>query len=368
MRPTRPTSQPKPPMRHRNPLKPTKPKRRINWSRVFAFGVLPAAGAAAGAGRGLPEVEGQFGRATARSHASSRCRPPRTARSRCCRTSPTPWSSSSARARDLLTGDFRDSYTSLTNDVVIPGAKQKQISAVATVPAVASVSADPRHAVVLVFVNQTVIVGTGRADRHRVQCAGDAGQGRRPLADLQVRPGVSVTATAQLARRRGAGRAAAGADLGAGRRANSVVPARFPRHRLRLAQGGAALVDAGWRVVAPFMRGYAPSSLPSDGSYHVGALMDDALRVLDAAGPTGRDVFIGHDWGAIAGAGLAAMPDSPFTKAVIMSVPRPRRSGRSSRVPACAPGWPRNCRASCFAAGTSCTSNCPGCQSVPRRG
>jgi len=82
-----------------------------------------------------------------------------------------------------------------------------------------------------------------------------------------------------------------------------------------------ALVDVGWRVVAPFMRGYVPSSLPSDGSYHVGAYMDDALRVLDAAGPTGRDVLIGHDWGAIAGAGLAAMPDSPFTKAVIMSVP-----------------------------------------------
>jgi pimeloyl-ACP methyl ester carboxylesterase len=81
------------------------------------------------------------------------------------------------------------------------------------------------------------------------------------------------------------------------------------------------LVDAGWRVVAPFMRGYAPSSLSADGSYHVGALMDDALRVLDAVGPTGRDVLIGHDWGAIAGAGLAAMPNSPFSKAVIMSVP-----------------------------------------------
>ena len=82
-----------------------------------------------------------------------------------------------------------------------------------------------------------------------------------------------------------------------------------------------AMADAGWRVIAPFMRGYAPSSVSSDGSYHVGALMDDALRVLDAAGPTGRDVLIGHDWGAIAGAGLAAMPDSPFRKAVIMSVP-----------------------------------------------
>lgn len=62
-------------------------------------------------------------------------------------------------SRDLLTGDFRDSYTQLTNDVVIPGSKEKQISAVASVPAVASVSADPKHAVVLVFVNQSVIVG-----------------------------------------------------------------------------------------------------------------------------------------------------------------------------------------------------------------
>ncbi len=81
------------------------------------------------------------------------------------------------------------------------------------------------------------------------------------------------------------------------------------------------LVESGWRVVAPFMRGYAPSSIPADGSYHVGALMDDALRVRSAAGGTERDVVIGHDWGAIAATGLAAMPDSPFAKAVIMSVP-----------------------------------------------
>jgi pimeloyl-ACP methyl ester carboxylesterase len=81
------------------------------------------------------------------------------------------------------------------------------------------------------------------------------------------------------------------------------------------------LIESGWRVVAPFMRGYAPSSIPVDGSYHVGALMDDALRVRAAAGGTDRDVVIGHDWGAIAATGLAAMPDSPFAKAVIMSVP-----------------------------------------------
>ena len=93
------------------------------------------------------------------------------------------------------------------------------------------------------------------------------------------------------------------------------------------------LVDAGWRVVAPFLRGYAPSSLPSDGSYHVGALMDDALRVLQAAGPTGRDVLIAHDWGAIAGAGLVAMPDSPFAKAAIMSVPMGAAFRPLGRVP-----------------------------------
>lgn len=62
-------------------------------------------------------------------------------------------------ARDRLTGTFKDSYTQLTHDVVIPGAKQRHISAVATVPAVASVSATANHAVVLVFVNQTVVVG-----------------------------------------------------------------------------------------------------------------------------------------------------------------------------------------------------------------
>ena len=93
------------------------------------------------------------------------------------------------------------------------------------------------------------------------------------------------------------------------------------------------LSSAGWRVVAPFMRGYAPSTIPSDGSYHVGALMDDALRVLDAIGPTGRDVIIGHDWGAIAAAGLASMPDSPFTKAVIMSVPPAASFRPLARVP-----------------------------------
>ena len=92
------------------------------------------------------------------------------------------------------------------------------------------------------------------------------------------------------------------------------------------------LVAAGYRVVAPFMRGYVPSSTSTDAAYHMGALMDDALRVHAASNPTDADVVIGHDWGAIAATGLAAMPDSPFRKAVVMSVP-PSATLRAARRP-----------------------------------
>ncbi|ULP41592.1 hypothetical protein [Mycobacterium lentiflavum] len=75
-------------------------------------------------------------------------------------------------ARDRLTGPLRDSYTSLTRDVVIPGAKQRHVSAAATVAAAAPVSSSANHAVVLEFVNQTIIMGndppTNTASRVRV--------------------------------------------------------------------------------------------------------------------------------------------------------------------------------------------------------
>jgi Mce-associated membrane protein len=64
-------------------------------------------------------------------------------------------------ARSRLTGAFLDAYTKLTHDVVIPGAKQKQISAVASIPAAASTSTTADHAIVLLFVDQTVVVGQG---------------------------------------------------------------------------------------------------------------------------------------------------------------------------------------------------------------
>jgi Mce-associated membrane protein len=62
-------------------------------------------------------------------------------------------------AQNRLTGQFKDVYGSLIHDMVIPGSKEKQISAVATVPAAASLSVTENRGVVLVFVNQTVTIG-----------------------------------------------------------------------------------------------------------------------------------------------------------------------------------------------------------------
>ncbi|MDT5347754.1 MAG: Mce-associated rane protein [Mycobacterium sp.] len=61
-------------------------------------------------------------------------------------------------AASLLTGNFRESYSKLTHDVVIPGAKQKNITAVAQVPAAGVESLTTDKASTIVFVNQTVTV------------------------------------------------------------------------------------------------------------------------------------------------------------------------------------------------------------------
>lgn len=64
-----------------------------------------------------------------------------------------------SEAQQLLTGGFRDSYSELIRDVVIPGARERRISAVATVPAAAAVTTTETRAVVVLFVNQTIVVG-----------------------------------------------------------------------------------------------------------------------------------------------------------------------------------------------------------------
>ena len=81
------------------------------------------------------------------------------------------------------------------------------------------------------------------------------------------------------------------------------------------------LASAGFRVVAPFMRGYAPSGVPKDGDYSVRALAKDAVALHELLGGDDEAVLVGHDWGAVAAGLLAGDPDSPFGRVVALAVP-----------------------------------------------
>src|SRR3954452_11845728 len=82
-----------------------------------------------------------------------------------------------------------------------------------------------------------------------------------------------------------------------------------------------ALADAGYRAVAPFMRGYAPTAVPADGRYSGPALARDAIRLHEALGGGAGAVLIGHDWGATAVYPAASAEPGRFSKVVAMAVP-----------------------------------------------
>lgn len=134
------------------------PKSRVAWAKVFAFGVVPvilvllvAAVAVLGYlnvdNKRLASAQSDAVRAASDSTVTLLSYRPDSVRQQL------------TDARNLLTGQFKDDYTSLTDSVVIPEAEKQRVSAVATVPRVAPVSTELEHAVVLVFVNQTVVIG-----------------------------------------------------------------------------------------------------------------------------------------------------------------------------------------------------------------
>jgi pimeloyl-ACP methyl ester carboxylesterase len=84
---------------------------------------------------------------------------------------------------------------------------------------------------------------------------------------------------------------------------------------------GPYLVERGWYAVAPYLRGYAPSSLASDGSYQVGALARDAIELRDALRGDERTVIIGHDWGSMAACGASNAAPEKFAAVVLLAVP-----------------------------------------------
>lgn len=82
-----------------------------------------------------------------------------------------------------------------------------------------------------------------------------------------------------------------------------------------------ALVEGGYRVIAPDQRGYGRSTRPEAiEDYDIVHLTDDLLGILDDAG-TEQAVFVGHDWGAMVVWALAQRAPERVAGVVGMSVP-----------------------------------------------
>ena len=84
-----------------------------------------------------------------------------------------------------------------------------------------------------------------------------------------------------------------------------------------------ALAGAGYHAVAPWLRGYAPTSLAADGVYHQAALGADACALHEALGGDERAVIVGHDWGAFAVYCAAPYQPERWHRAVVLAIPPP---------------------------------------------
>lgn len=87
-----------------------------------------------------------------------------------------------------------------------------------------------------------------------------------------------------------------------------------------------ALVQAGYRVVVPEMKGFGESARPEDiAAYDLLSLTADMVGLLDELGEDDA-VFVGHDWGATVVWGLAQIHPGRVRAVAGLSVPFAPRS------------------------------------------
>lgn len=97
------------------------------------------------------------------------------------------------------------------------------------------------------------------------------------------------------------------------------------RHQIPL------LVEMGYKVWAPNLRGYGGSSKPEGiDSYRLNILVKDVAALIDASGAE-EVTLIAHDWGAIIAWHFAILKIRPLTRLVIMNVPHPKCAQREMK-------------------------------------
>jgi pimeloyl-ACP methyl ester carboxylesterase len=96
------------------------------------------------------------------------------------------------------------------------------------------------------------------------------------------------------------------------------------RHQIK------AVAEAGYRVVAPDMRGYGGTDAPPDvEDYDIVTIAADIVGIVDAYGED-QAILMGHDWGSIVAWNTVLLHPERFSALVAMSVPY---SGRAAESP-----------------------------------
>ncbi len=90
-----------------------------------------------------------------------------------------------------------------------------------------------------------------------------------------------------------------------------------------------ALATAGYRVVAPFLRGYHPTAIPANGYYDKATLVTDVAELIRVLGGGEPAHLVGQDWGAIVSYAVLAAHPELVRRAVVMAVPHPVEVAKS---------------------------------------
>jgi len=101
----------------------------------------------------------------------------------------------------------------------------------------------------------------------------------------------------------------------------TIVLHGFPDHPPTAKPFLAELGRRGRHVVAPWLRGYAPS--PTAGPFDFAALTGDVLALIDRWSPERPVELIGHDWGALITYDACITAPERIERAVTLAIPHP---------------------------------------------
>lgn len=103
----------------------------------------------------------------------------------------------------------------------------------------------------------------------------------------------------------------------------------FPDHALTWRHQIDSLSAQGYRVIAPYLKGYPPTEVAVDQFYDKATLVHEIAQFIQIICPEEPCDLVGQDWGAIIGYGLLAAYPELFKRSVLMAVPHPEKVSES---------------------------------------